>query len=108
MTHKIDWAEFKGNAIDLGTRIPSRDFSEKMHDNPQNPRPFKYPRNRLLELRGTISEHEMRHPTILGQDEESCLMVIKNGSATGVTIGHANGIMSFVREYFDDGSDQTS
>jgi hypothetical protein len=35
-------------------------------------------------------------------------MVIKNGSATGVTIGRANSIMSFVREYFDDGSDQTS
>ena len=37
-----------------------------------------------------------------------CLVVIKNGSATGVTIGRANSVMSYVRESLDDGSYQTS
>ncbi|KAH9996720.1 hypothetical protein BJV74DRAFT_795039 [Russula compacta] len=44
----------------------------------------------------------------LPQNSEPCLMVIKNGSATGVIIGRATGIFSSVRDYFDDDSDQTS
>lgn len=56
-------------------------------------------------LRGTILEEEMRHPTLLDHNDEPCLMVIKDGSTTGVTIGRASGIMSNVREYFGNKSE---
>ncbi|EGO23607.1 hypothetical protein SERLADRAFT_416027 [Serpula lacrymans var. lacrymans S7.9] len=105
---KIDKLNFKGNVIDLGTEIPAREFTEKMYPNPRNRTSFKYPTDRLLRLWGTIPDEEMRRPTMLDQNEEQCLMVIKNGSASGVTIGRATGIMSYICEYFNDGNHYTS
>lgn len=45
-----------------------------------------------------ISQELMRHPDMLDHDNEACLIVIKSGNATGVTIGRATGIFSFVRD----------
>ena len=41
-------------------------------------------------------------------DDELFLHVTKSGCATGMTIGRATGAKSFVRNYFPDGSHQTS
>ncbi len=90
--NKIDRTNFKGNVVDLGTKIPIWEFTKEMYPNPRNATSFKYPANRLLKLQGTISDEEMRHPTMLDQNGESCLMVIKNGSTTGVTISRANAL----------------
>src|SRR5713101_4395410 len=99
----IDRSNFKGNVIDLGTNIPIWEFTEKMYPNPPNRTSFKCPPNRLLELQGTIPNEEMRRPPMLDQNRERCLMVIKDGSSTtGVTIGRATSIMSYVREYFGE------
>ncbi|KAK0493949.1 hypothetical protein EDD18DRAFT_1402909 [Armillaria luteobubalina] len=76
---KIDRRTFHGNDIDLGTEIPRWDFTEKLSPNTN----FEYPIDRLLKLLGTITEEEMRRP----------------GMTTGVTIGPATGVVSFVREY---------
>jgi hypothetical protein len=59
---------------------------------------FKYPDDRLLPLCDMITEECMREPDMLDHDNEACLLVIKNGNATGVTIGRATGIFSFVRD----------
>lgn len=69
---------------------------------------FKYPEDRLLPLRGIISEDLMRNPDMLDHNGEGSLLVIKNGGTTGVTIGRANGIFSYVREYFGNNTHQTS
>lgn len=69
---------------------------------------FKYPDDRLLPLRDPISEDLMRKPDMLNHDGERCLLVIKSGNATGVTIGRATGIFSFVRQYFSNNTHQTS
>lgn len=58
---------------------------------------FKYPSDRLLGLRGMITEERMRNPDMLDHDNKTCLFVIKNGNTTGVTMGRATGIFSFVR-----------
>ena len=69
---------------------------------------FKYPHDRLLQLQGLISEDLMRKPDMLDHDGEPCLLVIKNGHTTGVTIGRATGIFSYVRKYFGNSTHQTS
>ena len=69
---------------------------------------FKYPRGRLLQLRGIVKENELRYPIMSDANGEGCLLIVKNGTSTGVTIGRATGIMSFVREYFEDGTQKTS
>ncbi|KAF8326997.1 uncharacterized protein EI90DRAFT_3226658 [Cantharellus anzutake] len=106
--NKIDWDNFKGNVVDLGTEIPVHNFTSRMYPNPSANTTFKYPSNRLLPLQGIIGEDELRHPQMLDADNEPCLLVIKSGCATGVTTGRATGIMSCVREYFENGPHQTS
>ena len=41
-------------------------------------------------------------------NRKECIIVVKNGNATGVTLGRGSGIESFVREYDDDGIRSTS
>lgn len=94
---KVNASNFDGNVIDLGTRIPAI----------RNPTTFKYPDNRLLMLRGTISDDEMRHPAAFDQNGDKCLMVIKRGKTTGLTIGRAN-IFSYTRQIFGHGDPQIS
>lgn len=105
---KIDWDNFKGNVIDLGTDIEFPDFIMRM--DPVFPRRFfQYPYDdRLLPVGGVIEEDEMRCPKMRDKRDEPCLNVTKSGCATGVTIGCATGAKSFVREYFPDGTHQTS
>ncbi|KAH7912956.1 hypothetical protein BJ138DRAFT_1124793 [Hygrophoropsis aurantiaca] len=62
---------------------------------------FKYPRGGLLQLRDVLKEDELRHPIMLDANGEECLIVVKNGNTTGITIGRTTGIESFVREYDD-------
>ncbi|KAH9164036.1 hypothetical protein EDB89DRAFT_2142029 [Lactarius sanguifluus] len=107
-SEKIDMATFKGNVIDLGTTISKDEFMDKMYPHPVARTSFKYPDERLFQLRGVVKENELRHPTMLDVDGEPCLIVIKNGSKTGVTFGRATGIESFMRECFEDGTKETS
>ena len=70
---------------------------------------FKYPQDRLLPLKGIISDDLMRAPDMLDSDGEPCLLVVKRGNTTGTTLGRTNGMFSIVREYFIDMSiNQTS
>jgi hypothetical protein len=61
---------------------------------------FEYPVDRLLPLEGTLTDQLMRHPDMRDSDGEPCLLVVKNGNATGTTLGRANGVFSIVRDYF--------
>jgi hypothetical protein len=45
---------------------------------------------------------------MLDANGEECLIVIKNGNTTGVTIGRATGTESFIREYDNYGIHSTS
>ncbi|KAH9929983.1 uncharacterized protein B0H18DRAFT_873455, partial [Fomitopsis serialis] len=69
---------------------------------------YEYPVDRLLKLQDFITEDAMHNPDMLDRDNKPCLFVTKNGSATGVTIGSATGVFSYVREYCGDGTKQTS
>ena len=62
---------------------------------------FKYPCGGLMQLRDFVKDGELRHPTMLDANGEYCLIVVKNGATTGVALGRATGIESFVREYKD-------
>jgi hypothetical protein len=91
---KIDATNFEGNVIDLGTRIQPTAFNRMMYPNRQNVHTFEYPQDRLLRLRGTIPDEDMRDPPALDHNGEPCLVVVKHGNTTGLTIGRANSIRS--------------
>ncbi|KXN93289.1 hypothetical protein AN958_00213, partial [Leucoagaricus sp. SymC.cos] len=90
--------EYSGPSIDLGTQIAADEFTLKMYPRDDGRKSFKYPTNRLLCLHDMISEELMHAPDMLDHDNEPCLLVIKNGNTTGVTIGRATGMESFVRD----------
>ena len=92
---KLDATNFDGNAINLGCHISPFQFTEMMHSG--NAHSFVYPDDHILKLKGMIPNEEMHHP----------MMVIKRGVASGVTIGYANDIRSFVR-YNEHAYGQTS
>ncbi|KAH8111913.1 hypothetical protein DFH11DRAFT_556970 [Phellopilus nigrolimitatus] len=97
---KIDASNFNGNAIDLLTHVPVDKFTAMMHPpNAKNARSFSYPFDRLLRLKDTIPEDEMRRPAAADQNGEPGLMVLKRGGASGLTVGRANNICSYARYY---------
>ncbi|KAI0920100.1 hypothetical protein AcV7_006093 [Taiwanofungus camphoratus] len=89
---------YKGNVMDLGTEIPFDVLTRKMYPRDYGVPTFDYPSDRLLPLSGLISEELMRRPDMRDHNGHPCLFVIKSGNATGVTIGRATGIFSFVRD----------
>jgi hypothetical protein len=105
---KIDAQNFKGNVIDLGTKLTVVDFDRMMNSHPTDPKNFQYPLDRLLPLQGTISIAELRRPTMVDEDGEPCFMVLKRGNATDLTIGRGNNTFSFVRHYVKDKEHRTS
>jgi hypothetical protein len=106
---KIDASNFKGNVIHLGTQISFIEFTSLMSPNARDAHCFEYPDDRLLEISGTIPDEEMRRPTTLDEDGVPCLKVIKRGNSTGVTVGRANDVFSYARNYEnDDGRPKTS
>ncbi|KAI0801257.1 hypothetical protein C8Q74DRAFT_1214903 [Fomes fomentarius] len=95
---------FRGNYIDLGTdslsslveflwMVYGPDRTNKLIlDHP------RYAYDHLLSLSGIISEEMMCKPDMLDTKDATYLHVIKNGIASGVTIGRATGMFSFVRD----------
>jgi hypothetical protein len=52
-----------------------------------------------MQLHDFVKDGELRHPTMRDVNGEECFIVVKNGTSTGVTLGRASGIESFVRIY---------
>ncbi|PUU81851.1 hypothetical protein B9Z19DRAFT_970565 [Tuber borchii] len=98
-SEKIVRSDFIGNAIDLGMAIPQESFTRLMFPNSRNRHNFQYPEDRLLKIRGLISEEEMRCPTMLDKDGKPCLLLMKRGFSTGLTLGRGNEFVSYVQNY---------
>ncbi|KEP45083.1 hypothetical protein V565_320990 [Rhizoctonia solani 123E] len=102
---KAKFCEFKGNFIDLGTEKDCGLITSKMYPCTDGSPLFKYPKGRLLPVCGMISEQLMHEPNMHNKNREHCLLVIKNSNRTGVIIGCATGIESFVH---NEGTNQCS
>ncbi|KAG8219464.1 hypothetical protein J3R82DRAFT_392 [Butyriboletus roseoflavus] len=128
---KIDWDTFKGIKIYVGTfpsylgntvpgfsvlfyfiytsgKISPADFILKMHPHPEGQSNFKYPLSGLLQVKGVVKDDEIRKPQQLDAIGEKCLIVVRNGKATGPTLGRLIGMESFVRTYPEYGIKKTS
>ncbi|KAH8987174.1 hypothetical protein EDB92DRAFT_1948708 [Lactarius akahatsu] len=100
---KIDPSSFPGNAIDLvSTKFPFEVLTSLMCPNPRNTHNFSYPLDRLLRLRGTITDDEMRRPTTYDWNNNPCIIVLKRGKTSGLTVGCANNVFSYTRKYLGD------
>lgn len=59
---------------------------------------FHSPTKGFLQAYGVVPEEEIRHPKDIDINGLPCLFVIKNGFATGTTIGRANRLESFLQK----------
>lgn len=107
---KVSLTNFVGNVMDLGTTIPIDEFTAWMCPHPANPPSFKYPGNRLLKFSSTISDEEMWKPgpKTLNHDNDLCIMVIKRGCTSDLTVGCLNTVRSFTKVYFKGQPSQVS
>jgi hypothetical protein len=96
---KIDWATFPGNKVFIGGNLSLSDFGQFMFPHPEDQADYEYPDDGLLQAFGVVKDHEIRQPQHLDMYGQRILMVVKNGLATGTTIGCANGLDSFTRVY---------
>ncbi|KAF8994474.1 hypothetical protein BDQ17DRAFT_1366852, partial [Cyathus striatus] len=106
---KIDWPNFKGNMIDLGTKMTFNKFVKLMLPYTYY---YKYPMfpwsDRRFSIQGVIPEDELIRPIKRDTNGEPYSKLMKNCSRNETDVGCGNGIKSFVREYFSDGTEQTS
>jgi len=57
---------------------------------------FEYPGGRQLRINGILTRELLADPDLYGPDGEPCLVVMKDGSATDLTVGLYAGLESFV------------
>jgi hypothetical protein len=95
---RLDEENFRGNLIDLGFQFELWTLQKAMHLDSGDSSTSDYFDDRLLTLRDLIPEQEMRRPPAMdSEDDEPCIMVLKHGHASKLTIGRANTIRSIVR-----------
>lgn len=97
---KINSTNFVGNVIDLGTTISVEELTAWMSPQPISPPSFQYPGNRLLKFDGIIPDDEIWKPSLKNTDQ--CIMVMKRGHASDLTVGRLNNARSFTRVYSND------
>ncbi|KAF8595172.1 hypothetical protein BDV93DRAFT_534959 [Ceratobasidium sp. AG-I] len=105
---KIDWDTFLGNKVYVGGNLSPSDFGKLMFSQPEDQAGYEYPDDGLLQAFCVVTDHEMRQPQYLDMHGEKALLVVKNGLATGTTIGRVNGLDSFTRVYTDCSIERTS
>ncbi|KAM5540847.1 hypothetical protein V8D89_005491 [Ganoderma adspersum] len=105
---KFDWTTFRGNKVYVGGNLPSADYANIMFPRPEDRVDYQYPEDGLLQAFGVVKPHEIHNPQHLDVNGEKCLLVVKNGLATGTTIGRATGMESFTRVYNEHGITDTS
>ena len=98
---KVDSTNFVGNVIDLSATVPMNEFIDRMHQHPSNPHSSDYPGNCLLKFYNAIPNEETWKPSErnVEHNNDPCIIVMKRGYASDLTIGCLNSIRSFTRFY---------
>ena len=113
---KVDVKTFRPNVVDLGfdderralTDMMDPHWLSRLHSKSTDPPPFEYPLDRLLELRSIIPDSELRDPKEKDSNGDRCIVVLKRGRTTGLTVGRINNLPSYTRTYWENGSTNVS
>ncbi|KAF8645404.1 hypothetical protein AX16_007838 [Volvariella volvacea WC 439] len=99
-TIRLDEARFKpnfvGNQVDLGTAFTPSQLKTLLHPWNDGTTPFKYPSNRLLKIRGFVPKEKLANPDSFDSEGQPCIIVMKHGCTTDLTVGRCAGLESFV------------
>ncbi|KAK7470057.1 hypothetical protein VKT23_001495 [Stygiomarasmius scandens] len=102
---KGKFRHFKRNVLSLGPEISPANFKKLMYDRfDDGPHEFVYPPEGLFELRGILTQEEIRTPNNKTPQGDPIRRVIKRGFTTLTTVGGLSGFLSHIRLYFATGN----
>ncbi|KAF9054587.1 hypothetical protein BJ165DRAFT_1439979 [Panaeolus papilionaceus] len=87
---------FAGNVIDLGTKLSPAELTNMLNPIKDGSPSFEYPPNRQFRIRGFVSQEELFQLHVSNsRNDHSDFIVLKDGCATGLTLGRYTGLESF-------------
>lgn len=95
----LDDKNFRSNTINIGAKYLRHEFLARVNSHPASSTSFKFPANRLVTLKDQVPWNDLINPPIQDISSVPCLVVFKNGAKTGMTVGRANNVSSFTRNY---------
>ncbi|CCA77218.1 hypothetical protein PIIN_11200 [Serendipita indica DSM 11827] len=87
-----DWG---GNVVDLGTEISDGKLSDMLYSLQKGNWNFKYPHDRQMRIRGVVTKELLDRADMIDNKGRPCLIVLKDGCATDLTVGRYAGLESF-------------
>ncbi|KAJ7900280.1 hypothetical protein B0H14DRAFT_3080626 [Mycena olivaceomarginata] len=93
-------AQFKGNLVDLGTKFTAHELTKMFYPNSNSKTVFKFPSDRLLRLRDCVSANLLASPDCYDDNGEPCLIVMKDGNTTDLTVGRFVGLEAYTCDEF--------
>ncbi|KAJ6463355.1 hypothetical protein C8R45DRAFT_1055836 [Mycena sanguinolenta] len=85
-------AQSKGNVVDLGSKFTRSQLTAMFYPRSNGRTTFEYPPNRQLRMSGCLSKELLAAPDCYDSNGEPCLIVMKDGNTTDLTVGHYAGL----------------
>ncbi|KAF9790395.1 hypothetical protein BJ322DRAFT_385619 [Thelephora terrestris] len=105
-TFELDEAKFKphfkGNVIDLGAKYTPGELTDKFYPlhNTNTRTLFNPPPNRQLRVKGIVTRELLANPDCFDSNDEPCLIVLKDGGASDLTVGNHAGLEAYLADDF--------
>ena len=92
------------NAVHLGTEYDRDQLMKILNPRDECAFRFEFPEDLLMELRGVVEPNELKAPKMLDENGEECLLVLKKGRTTGLTLGRINETTTLRNTRLPDGT----
>ncbi|KAF8259413.1 hypothetical protein EI94DRAFT_1751656 [Lactarius quietus] len=99
-TFEVDAARikthFKGNVVDLGSKFTPQQLTDMFYPQSGGRTAFKFSANRQLRINGCVTRELLAVPDCFDSSGEPCLIVMKDGSTTDLTVGRYAGLEAYL------------
>ncbi|KAH9169579.1 hypothetical protein EDB89DRAFT_1908477 [Lactarius sanguifluus] len=81
---------------DIGVKFTPRQLTNMFYPGSGGRTVFKFPTNRQLRINGWVTRELLASPDCFDMNGEPCLIVMKDGNATGLTVGRYAGLEAYL------------
>ncbi|KAI0055877.1 hypothetical protein BV25DRAFT_1872997 [Artomyces pyxidatus] len=89
-------AQFKGNVVDLGDKLTPRQLTDMFYPRSNGSTAVRFPTNRQVRINGCVSRELLAVPDCFDNNGEPCLIVMKDGNASDLTVGRYAGLEAYL------------
>ncbi|EIW74718.1 hypothetical protein CONPUDRAFT_170052 [Coniophora puteana RWD-64-598 SS2] len=93
-------AQFKGNVVNLGDNFTPQQLTNMFYPQSVGRTAFKFPTNRQLRINGCVTRELLAVPDCFDNSGEPCLIVMKDGNTTDLTVGRYAGLEAYLCDDF--------